>query len=87
MAADEEAMHDAIERDLNAAIAEVIGRHENGMVTKWVALVETMNPDGERGMWPMTSDGVMAWDVLGMLEHAMILERAQTYASVIGQEE
>lgn len=84
MAEPGEEMSDAIERDLNAAIADVIARHERGVVTKWVALVETMNPDGARGMWPMTSEDVMAWDVIGMLLHGLNLQQAQMFAEVMG---
>lgn len=71
-----------IERELNDAIAEVLARHEKSMVTKWVAMVETMDSNGVRGLWPMTSPDVKAWDITGMLLHGLHLEQAQIYNGV-----
>ncbi|MEV7267075.1 hypothetical protein AB0N38_26285 [Micromonospora aurantiaca] len=70
----------AIERDLADAIATVLAKHEKSMVTKWVALVESMDADGERGLWTFTSDGVMAWDTVGLLQHGLHIQHAQTLA-------
>jgi hypothetical protein len=74
----------AIERALNDAIAGVFAQHEQSMVTKWVMLAETMDGAGERGLWPMTSDGVQAWDTVGMLSHALHLQQAQVFADMLG---
>lgn len=74
-----------LEEDLNHAIAEVIQRHEQGaLVTRWVALIETIDSDGHPGLWTTTSDGLKAWDTVGMLGHAMDLQRAQTLGHVTG---
>lgn len=68
-----------MERDLTDAIAQVITKHEDGgLVTKWVALIETIDKGGVAGLWTATSDGVKAWDTVGMLGHAMNLQQAQT---------
>lgn len=67
-----------LERAIGGAIDAAVGEHEGGLVTKWVALVESVNPDGERGLWTMTSDGVMAWDTVGLLQHGLHLQMAQT---------
>lgn len=74
-----------LEEDLNHAIAEVIQRHENGaLVTRWVALIETIDHDGQAGLWTTTSDGLKAWDTVGMVGHALDLQRAQTLGMITG---
>lgn len=69
---------DAIQDDLGAAIDRAVTDHEHGLVTRWVALVESVAPDGTRGLWTMTSRDVMAWDTVGILQHALHLQLAQT---------
>lgn len=66
-----------IETAINAAIEQVIRDHEGGFTLKWVALVETVDPDGERGVWTMTSADVKAWDTLGLLEYGRQKQNAQ----------
>jgi hypothetical protein len=74
-----------METDLNNAIAEVISKHEErGLVTKWIALIETLDAEGARGMWTATSDGLTAWDTDGMLHHALNLQKAETLGFVLG---
>lgn len=70
-----------LERAIGAAIDAAVGEHERGFVTKWVALVESVDPDGERGLWTMTSEDVKAWDTVGLLQHGLHLQQAQTLAS------
>lgn len=68
-----------METDLNNAIAGVIARHEEGgFVTKWLALIESLGPDGQPGLWTATSGGLMPWDTQGLLTHALNMETAQT---------
>lgn len=69
---------EAIQAELNEAIAAVIAKQEGGFVMKWVALIETAAPDGERGLWTCTSEDVKAWDTVGMLQHGLHLQMAQT---------
>lgn len=61
---------------LGAAIQGVITDLEHGVVVKWVALVETVGPDGERGVWQCASVGNKRWDTVGMLRHAIDSEYA-----------
>lgn len=68
---------EAIEREIGHAISDVLSRHENGFVTKWIALVETVDGDGQRGLWTATSDDLKAWDTCGLLTHALHLQQAQ----------
>lgn len=70
----------AIQRDLADAFAGVLARHERSMVGHWVALVETIDEHGKRGLWTFTSDDVKAWDTVGLLGHAMHLQQAETLA-------
>lgn len=67
-----------LEQAIGDAIDSSVGEHEGGLVTKWVALVESVGPDGDRGLWTMTSAGVMAWDTVGLLQHALHLQQRQT---------
>jgi hypothetical protein len=76
--ADDQELGTLIEERVNAAIEATVGELEHGIVTKWVAIVETVNPDGERGLWTMTSNGVKAWDTVGLLQHGMHLQMRQT---------
>jgi hypothetical protein len=76
--ADSEPLGVVLERAIGDAIDAAVGQHEGGLVTKWIALVESVNSEGTRGLWTMTSDGVMAWDTVGMLQHALHLQFAQT---------
>ncbi len=69
---------EAIEQEIGKAISDVLARHEGGFVTKWVALVETVDGDGKRGLWTATSDDVMAWDTVGLLTHGLHLQQRQT---------
>ncbi len=68
----------ALEQAIGDAIDRAVGEHEKGLVTKWVALVESVNPDGERGLWTMTSADVKAWDTVGLLQHALHIQLSQT---------
>lgn len=70
-----------LEKVVGAAIDEAVATHERGFVTKWVALVESVDPDGTRGLWTMTSEDVKAWDTVGLLQHGLHLQQAQTLAA------
>lgn len=67
-----------LERAIGSAIEAQVSEHEHGLVVKWVALVETLDSTGERGMWTMTSADVKAWDTVGLLQHGLHLQQAQT---------
>lgn len=66
--------------DLQDKIAEAFPAifAEEGLVTKWVCLVEFLDPkDGERGIWCVTSEGLKAYETLGLLEYARLVEQAR----------
>lgn len=75
---DERPLGQIIEQAIGDAIDSAVGQHEGGFVTKWVALVESVGPAGNRGLWTMTSDEVTAWDTVGLLQHALHMQQAQT---------
>lgn len=64
---------------LNDAITSAIQSVEPSMVTKWVVLVETIDTDGDRGLWTVANEGATPWDSLGLLQHAVHLEQARTF--------
>lgn len=76
---------EAIEQDMAHAIADVMAKHD-AMVVKWVALIEVMEPDGQRSLWTTTSEGVMAWDTVGLLQHGLHIQHAQTLTAGTGEE-
>lgn len=67
-----------LEQSIGNAIDAAVGKHEGGFVIKWVALVESVDAEGARGLWTMTSDDVKAWDTVGLLQHGLHLQMAQT---------
>jgi hypothetical protein len=75
---DHEPLGVILEQAIGNAIDAAVGQHEGGLVTKWIALVESVNGEGVRGLWTMTSDGLMAWDTAGLLQHALHLQLKQT---------
>ena len=50
---------------------------KNELVTKWVVLVETVAPDGTKGMWTIPEEGMKSWEILGALEFAKMLCQAK----------
>ncbi|MGH3099304.1 MAG: hypothetical protein ACRDMV_25265 [Streptosporangiales bacterium] len=68
---------DEVGRCAQDAISGLIADLTPGaFVTRFVAQVEVVDPDGERGMWMLATPGLHAWDTLGMLEHARAIEWA-----------
>lgn len=68
-----------VERELHDAIADVMNRHRM-ITTKWVGVVEFINPAGERDLEAFTSPDFRAWDSLGMLGFIDARERGATGA-------
>lgn len=68
-----------IEQAVGRSIEAVVSEHERGFVTKWVALVESVDADGVRGLWTMTSEDVKAWDTVGLLQYGLHLQQAQIF--------
>ena len=71
---DHQANGEAMEEELTQAVDGIVSRHNGGMATKWAMVVETINADGERGMWSFTSAGIAPWDTLGLFSYAIKLE-------------
>lgn len=65
-----------VDAQLADALGEIFQRVEDGMVTKWVILVETIAPDGTRGVWCQDAPDQKAYESLGMLTYADALIRA-----------
>lgn len=78
---DDEPLGVRLERAVGDAIQGAVAADEGGFVTRWVALVESVGPEGDRGLWTMTSDDVKAWDTVGLLQHGLHLQLAQTVAA------
>jgi hypothetical protein len=50
---------------------------EGEMLIKWVAIVETMGNDGERGLWAVAAEEMKSWETLGFLEYGKAREYAK----------
>lgn len=72
---------------LGEAISGLLGKHAASMTVKWLALVETMNGDGVRGLWTLGSDGITAWDSVGMLQYAYLREQADITAATLNPDD
>lgn len=73
-----------LQREVTEALEKVILKYENSQILKWVALVEVITlEDGERGIWSLTNENAMAWDIKGMLQHALDLQQARTYTQFL----
>ena len=55
---------------LEATIAQAIGEHEHGFALKWHAVIESVEPDGERSLWILRSENSTDFDALGHIEYA-----------------
>lgn len=60
-----ERVQQAIADGLAAAVAT-----EGEMLNGWVAIVETIDANGERGLWSMAAPEMKHWQTLGFLEAA-----------------
>lgn len=64
---------------IGAAISGVLGG-EAELVTRWVAMVETMDSDGERALWALAPAGAKPWDTLGLLHFGIQIEQGAVNA-------
>ena len=62
--------------DVDMTIADAIGdaiegavSDNSGMVTKWVAVVEYLEADGDRALWTLSGDETRPWDAMGLLRY------------------
>lgn len=66
--------NEEVERRLGDAVAGAL--QTNGeFLTKFVLLAETVDAEGNRGVWTATSDGMTAWDSIGLLQFALYREQ------------
>ncbi len=68
---------DGAANTVESHLADVAHEHEGAVVTKWVAAVEVILPDGTRDLWMMTSTGMTEWDAIGMLDYTATRERSK----------
>lgn len=73
-------MTDDFAERLENSIGSALG---DMLVTKWVALVETIEEDGPRALYIAGSDGLQAWDTQGMLKYALAREDAAVAADLL----
>ena len=78
---------DAMSTAMHDAIARVVGAQESCLVTLWAALIETIDQDGERGLWTLASPEMQAWDTLGILTYALQMEQARAVNHHHGDED
>lgn len=57
------------------AISQVM-QIEDEMVVRWVAVVEIIDKDGERGCWTLAHEGARTWDIFGLMQFAISREQA-----------
>lgn len=73
------------ERAVQAALAEIVGS-DGRMLTKFVLVVEALEPEGPPACWTATSAGLTDWDSLGLLDHAHTRERAAVYRRTLQED-
>lgn len=67
-----------LQDELTTALEKVLAKYEKSQIIKWVALVEVIGlEDGERGLWSLANKSAKAWDIKGLLLHALDIEKAR----------
>lgn len=65
----------AVTVEIQDAISTVLARHGE-MVTRMVAIVETIDGAGDRCAWSIVPPDAKAWDTTGLLQWALHREAA-----------
>jgi hypothetical protein len=65
------------------AISGVVNDLRGGLVTKWFAVYEFVDESGDRDLATMSTDGLMRWDVQGMLDYVMDGNKAARFAAYL----
>lgn len=73
---------DRVDHAISQALADC-----DEMVTKWVSLIETVDSDGVRALWLLTSGGAKAWDNMGMLSYALACEQGRITTDQIREDD
>lgn len=69
---------DEIRDAVGDALSQVLSG-ETEMVTRWVAVIETVDADGKRAAYALAPEGAKPWDSLGLLTFGVQLEQAATF--------
>lgn len=70
-------------QSMGGAISTALATQDE-MVTKWVAIVESIDNDGLRALWLLTDEGAKPWDTLGMLTFGIQQEQV---ASIVDDDD
>lgn len=65
------------EEEFAHAVGRLVQRLEDGMVLKWLVVIDSMDPEGHRGLWCQASPDQHAHESLGMLAFTEELVRAK----------
>lgn len=68
----------AVRDQLQSALASVLAG-QGDFITRWVAVVEVIGPDGKRAAWTLRQKGSMPWDVAGLLDYALAIEHGAIF--------
>jgi hypothetical protein len=71
---------DEFNRAVGDAVTAAVNQLEHGVVTRWVAVIESIDPDGARGVWLAGSEDLKPWDTLGLLHFGILEEQSQALA-------
>lgn len=64
-----------LEQAIDRAVSDVFAS-TGQMVNRWLAVIEVVDEEGDRGLWTFTAGGMKRWDSLGMLAEAQLAEQA-----------
>lgn len=85
---EEEPEFEQLQQDITEAFEKVLSKYENSQIIKWVALVEVITlEDGERGLWSLANKNAKAWDIKGMLHHAIDMETSRNFVDTLNGED
>lgn len=71
---------------LQEAIEKALDEHENSMPNRWICLIDNTDiGTGERTVWQIGSEGLKAWESLGLLHMAISLENSASYKDGEGE--
>lgn len=77
---------DAMNAEIHEALSTIIAKYGSPITTKWVVLAESIEENGQRGMWMLTTPGQQRWESLGMLHYAIGKETAAEVLNFIQEE-
>lgn len=69
-------MSSELRNEIHNSLSNIVHKHEQSMVIKWIAIMETIEEDGQSALWMLSAEGSRQWDTIGMLTYALERERA-----------